>query len=377
MFEDWVPAEDAPIVERLQAAGAVLVGKTATSELAHSSFTRSPLWGVTRNPWNRSRTAGGSSGGSAAAVAARMVPLAEGSDAGGSVRIPASCCGVVGFKPSAGRVPVHAFASDFEPIFHFGPLSRTVADACLMFDVMQGPDDRDPLSVVPALDRLGEWQQSVDVTKLRIALSVDLGYYEVDTAVADNTVRAAAAFRELGAEVTTVDLGWDRSINDAWALNWSVLLATLFGDIEAAHRDRVDPELVKLIEEGRHHSAIELKHVDIVRSKQWAKLRDILRSHDLLVCPTVALPVPPAEGLEDSDFESDSPDGKFRGFEMTSPFSLVPQCPVISVPSGVSPDGMPTGMQLVGRRFADAELLYAAAAYERTHPWYDSLSLPP
>src|SRR5207237_2741200 len=161
--------------------------------------------GVTRNPWDVERTPGGSSGGSAAAVAARMVPLAEGSDAGGSIRIPASCCGVVGFKPSAGRVPVHAFGSDFEAIFQFGPIARAVADARLMFGVMQGPDDRDPLSIVPALER-DELSGVADMRALRVAVSVDLGYYEVDASVTQNTNRAAAAFRALGADVAEVAL---------------------------------------------------------------------------------------------------------------------------------------------------------------------------
>ena len=367
MFKNWVPDVDPPIVERLRAAGGVLVGKTTTSELAHSSFTRSPLWGVTRNPHNHERTPGGSSGGSAAAVASNMVPLAEGSDAGGSVRIPASCCGIVGFKPSAGRVPMHAFDTDFESIFHFGPLARTVADAYLMFSVMQGPDDRDPLSIVPALNlpSPAEFLRRIDLHGTRVALSVDLGYYEVDPDVAENTICAASILRDLGADVTPVDLGWDRAINDAWTLNWSVLLATLYGELEAKQRAGVDPELSMLIERGRRHSAIELKSVDVVRTRYWAKLRDIFERHDVLMCPTVALPVPAAEGVEDSDFERDSADGHFGGFEMTSPFSLMPQCPAISVPSGLSSDGLPTGVQMIGRRFADLDLLRIAAAYER------------
>jgi amidase len=265
-------------------------------------------------------------------------------------------------------VPMHAFASDFEAIFTFGPMARTIADARLMFGVMQGPDDRDPRSVVPGLDQ-NALARSIDPSELRVAVSVDLGYYEVDGAVAENTQRAGAVFRKLGATVTDVALGWDRSLNDAWALNWAVLLATLYGELETQHRAHVDPELSKLIEQGRRASAIDLKTVDVVATRHWARLRDVLAEHDVLLCPTVALPVPPAVGVEDSDFEGNTPTGKLRGFEMTSPFSLMPQCPVVSLPSGVTTDGLPTGVQLVGRRFADAELLAIAEVYELASPW--------
>ena len=160
-FEHWVPDKSALLVERLQAAGAIMVGKTTTPEFAYSSFTDSPLWGVTRNPWNPERTPGGSSGGSGAAVASGCVPLAEGTDMGGSVRIPAAWCGLVGLKPSFGRIPLDFLPTQFDTIQHFGPLARTVDDARLFLSVAQGPDELDVMSLAPPIDRSGLLDSSV------------------------------------------------------------------------------------------------------------------------------------------------------------------------------------------------------------------------
>ena len=177
-YEDYIPEEDAAVVEKLVGAGAVMVGKTTTPEFAYSSFTESPLWGVTRNPWNLERTPGGSSGGSGAAVASGCVPLAEGSDMGGSVRIPASWSGIVGLKPSFGRIPLDFLPTQFDTIQHLGPLARTIDDARLFVAVAQGPDERDVLSLSPSLDLSKEIDPSAE--GLRLALDVDLGHYAID-----------------------------------------------------------------------------------------------------------------------------------------------------------------------------------------------------
>jgi Asp-tRNA(Asn)/Glu-tRNA(Gln) amidotransferase A subunit family amidase len=203
-------------------------------------------------------------------------------------------------------------------------------------------------------------------------LSVDLGYYEVHPKIGANTRAAIRTLEELGIGVEEVELGWDRTVNDAWAVNWSVGLATLFGDDIDRIGSLADPELVSLIEQGRAVSGIELKQVDVTRTWQWARLRKVFETFDFLVCPTLAVPVPPAEHTEDSDFGATTPEGRFAGFEMTSPFSLVPQCPVISVPSGFDDEGMPTGLQIVGHRFDDVGVLGLATAYERVRPWSES-----
>ena len=365
-YEHWVPDEDAPIVEALTQAGAILVGKTTTPEFAYSSFTESPLWGITRNPWNPALTPGGSSGGSGGAVATGCVALAEGSDMGGSVRIPAAFCGIVGLKPSFGRIPFTILPSQFDSLSHFGALARTVADAALFLKVTQGPDERDIQSLKPPL-RL-ELPPSSDTRGLKLALSLDLGFYAIDPEVAANTRAAAAALAEAGAEVAEIDLGWDRSIADGWYAHWGVYLATFFGDKLTEYRDRMDPEVVKLIEAGLAMSAVEFKKIEILRTEQWRKLSPILIGHDALLCPTMALPPPPVGGKE-SAYGTEDEQGRYRGLDMTSVFNFVSQCPALSVPSGTTKDGLPTALQIVGRRYDDETVLRIGAALEEARPW--------
>src|SRR5215813_2727205 len=203
-YEHWVPDEDAPIVEALTKAGGIMVGKTTTPEFAYSGFTESPLWGITRNPWNPDLTPGGSSGGSGVAVATGCVPLAEGSDMGGSVRIPASFCGLAGLKPSFGRIPFTILPSEFDQLSHFGPLARTIADASLFLQVTQGPDERDIQSLTEPQNFLAPFD--TDLRDLSIGLCLDFGkrvwHPEVEAAV-----RAAAdALAAAGARIEAVSL---------------------------------------------------------------------------------------------------------------------------------------------------------------------------
>ncbi len=365
-FEHWVPEADALIVRRLRAAGAIMVGKTTTPEFAYSSFTESPLWGVTRNPWDPSRTPGGSSGGSGAAVAAGCVPLAEGTDMGGSVRIPAALCGLVGLKPSLGRIPMDILPTVFDSISHFGPLARTVADAALFLAVTQGPDDCDIQSLAPALEVSVPPPGRVD--GLRLALSPDLGFYAVDPAVAANTRAAAAALAEAGAEVEDVDLAWTREMVDAWTAYWGVYLAAAFQDVLPAHRMRMDPKVVALMEAGQAMGAVAFKQLETLRTQQWLELARVFANYDALLCPTMARPAPPVE-MSDNDFTGEDAAGRYLGLDMTSLFNNVSQCPALSVPSGVTGDGLPTGLQIVGRRFADLTVLDIGAALERARPW--------
>ena len=206
VYENWIPEYDALIVERLLAAGAILVGKTTTPEFAYDSFTQSPLWGVTRNPWDLERTPGGSSGGAGAAVAAGCVPLAEGSDMGGSIRIPAALCGVVGLKPSLGRIPVDIVPTVFDTITHLGPLTRTVGDSALFMNLVAGSDERDILSLTESLEL--PIPPETDVEGTRIALSPDLGYYALDPSVEAAVNKAAHTLVGLGADIEQVELGW-------------------------------------------------------------------------------------------------------------------------------------------------------------------------
>lgn len=366
-YEHWVPGEDAPIVEALLKAGAILVGKTTTPEFAYSSFTESPLWGITRNPWNLERTPGGSSGGSGAAVASGCVPLAEGSDMGGSVRIPASFCGIAGLKPSFGRIPFTILPSQFDQFSHFGPLARTVDDVALFLKVTQGPDERDIQSLAPALDIPDTLPRSVE--GLRLALSIDLGFYNVDPQVEASTRAAAATLAAAGAVVEEVELGWGQELVSAWGAHWAVYLASFFGHKLPEWRDRMDPEVVRLMDRGLAMDAVSFKRLEFIRTRQWQLFHPILRRYDALLCPTMALPPPPV-GFRDGDFR-DTATGKYCGLDMTAVFNLISPCPALSVPSGMTDDGLPIGLQIIGRRFDDLTTLRIGAALEAERPWAD------
>ncbi len=358
-FENWVPDTDPVIVRRLLGAGAILVGKTTTPEFAYSGFTRSRLWGDTLNPWDNTRTTGGSSGGSGAAVASGCVALAEGTDMGGSVRIPASHCGIVGHKPSLGRIPMDILPTVFDNISHFGPLARTVDDAALFMSVAEGPDDADIQSqLAPAPIPMPVPR---DVSGLRVAMSDDLGFFAVDDDVVSNLHRTADRLRQAGATVEPVALDWGPEIITAWDAIWEVMLAAAFGDCLDTYRDKMDPDVVELIDAGLRRDAVSYRRLDDVRTRQWHELARVFAGYDALLCPTMAIPAPQAH-LRDADLSGRDTDGKHRGHDMTMPFNNVSQCPALSVPSGFTRDGLPTGAQIVGHRFDDPTVFRVGAA---------------
>lgn len=363
----WVPAEDAAVVAALRRAGAIVVATTTAPEFAFSAFTESPLWGVTRNPWDLARTPGGSSGGSAAAVAAGCVPLAEGTDMGGSVRIPAAWCGVVGLKPSLGRIPFTGYPWGFDLLAHHGPLARSVEDARLFLAATEGPDDRDPLS----LPRLGLPQDPLPSWPAgrRLALSVDLGCWAVDPEVEAAVRGAAAALESAGAQVEEVAVGCTPRDLEVWGRYWEVAFAAFYGDLLEGHREELDEEVVVLIEAGLGCSAAEAKRLDRERTLLWERLAVVLAEHEALVCPTMAGP-PPAAARADRlrAWQAPPPDGRCHDLAMTIPFNLAAPCPALSVPCGWHADGLPIGIQLVGRRFADEAVLGLGAALERLLP---------
>jgi Asp-tRNA(Asn)/Glu-tRNA(Gln) amidotransferase A subunit family amidase len=367
-FKDFRPDQTAPTVERLLDAGAVMHCRTTTPEFAHSGNTKSPLWGITRNPWNLDYSAGGSSGGAGAALAAGMTTLADGTDGGGSIRIPASANGVVGYKPPFGRNPLDR-EHPGETVLHYGPLARTVADVALMQNVMSGPHPADLYSLRDRVELPAEFE---DLRGWRIALSMDLGYYAVSETVRENTRKAAEAFTELGCTVDEVDLGWDESVLEAWLTNWEGLFWALMNDMFSRWRFALDPFVVKILERGSHRTVPEFYGVQRTRYEMYQKLGAILEDHDILICPTLAVPSVKAEHDNDEpDFEIDGkPVYPYVGWILTYPFNLVSQCPVASVPSGFCPEtGVPTGLQIVAKTFDDLSVFRAAAAFEQARPW--------
>ena len=366
IFRDRVTEHDSVIVERLLAAGAIIVGKTCTPEFGYSGFTRSALWGESRNPWNLAHTPGGSSGGSAAAVAAGCVPLAEGSDGGGSVRDPAACCGITGLKPSYGRIPFDLFPTQFSTVFHFGPLARTVADAALFLDVTNGPDDRDIQSQAPKLDV--PVPPPCDVAGLELALNIDLGLFYVDPEVEAGVRAAAAALRAAGAAVREVDLAFDRAAIEACEADLGALAATLQGDLLAQGRDLMTDRAAAIIERGGRYRGVDLKRFEVERTKVWRTLAPVLAEHHALLCPSQAGPAPRNDQAE-ADFDWVDTDGRYHGHFMSQYFSFVSQVPAMAVPVGFTTAGLPTSVQIVGRRYDDNMVLRIAAALERLNSW--------
>lgn len=356
---------DAIVVERLKKAGAIVIGKTTTAELAYSSFTRTPRYGVTRNPWDPSKTSGGSSGGAAVSVAIGLVPLAEGTDMGGSVRIPAAACGVVGFKPSLGRIPMDILPGALETISHFGAIARCVGDAALFVAATSGVDPADMFSDRPRFE-MGKTAQA-DPHELRVALCIDLGYFAVDPEVEAALRQTAKTFARAGADINEIELPWSRAVFDQWAVRWNCLLA-MYPDTQTdAQKGQMDPFLVSFIEEGRRTSAMSLLEVDVLRKQMNADLASVFGVHDVLICPTLAIPAPSAD-LTDADFEKTGSHGKLQAFDMAHPFNMVPSCPALSLPIGLTKAGLPMAVQIVGRPFQDEATLAVGRALEALIP---------
>jgi aspartyl-tRNA(Asn)/glutamyl-tRNA(Gln) amidotransferase subunit A len=369
VFEGVVADRTIPAVQRLFDAGAIMHIRTTTPEFAHAGHCHSPLYGVTRNPWDTDFSSGGSSGGSAVAVATGMTTLAEGDDGGGSLRIPASACGTVGYKPAYGRVPGLLLDTMFESIVHIGPITRSVGDAALMLNVMSGqhPDDITSLRdrvVIPTATSGG-------MQGLRVAFSSDLGFVEVDHEVALNTAEAVRKMQAAGAVVEQIDLDWNESAYDAWVTHWEGLFATIAGHHIPQWQYKMDPFVRSLIHRGFGHSAVRVKQTEMVRSAMWQKLSTVFERFDVLVCPTLAVPALKAEHKnDDAGFTiNGKPVDAYLAWALTYPFNLLSQCPAISVPSGMSPQGLPTGLQIVGRPFDDLTVFKAAAAFEQVAPW--------
>lgn len=380
LFSEYVPDADAVFVDRLQQAGAIVIGKTNTPEFGLGCTTDNLVAGPTGSPFAPDRVSGGSSGGAGAALGDGLVPLAQGSDTGGSVRIPASFCGVYGLKPSFGRIPranrPDAFA-DHTPFSHHGPMARRVEDAALMLDVMAGPHPRDPFSL-PATD--GTFRQATDrgIDGMHIAVSPGFGIYPVASEVRETITEAADTFAAAGAAVDRVDPPIDPTNSEVLEafytfakVHWEALLdglETEYGlDPRGEDRERLRPITVETILEADDVSTREYKQADQIRTQVFDGLQDIFRQYDLLVSATTAvLPFP--HGDFPSEVAGESIES-LRGWVLTQPYNFSGH-PAASIPAGFV-DGLPVGLQIGGRRHADADVLAASAAFERHAPWHD------
>ena len=352
---------DAPATARLREAGAVILGKTATPEFGCKAETNSPLTGITRNPWNPAKTPGGSSGGTAAAVAAGMGPISVGTDGAGSVRIPAAFCGNFGLKPSFGRVPAHPL-SPMGTVAHLGPHAMSVADAALMMNVLKRPDARDWTSLPydPSDYTIG---LDDGIRGLRVAFSPTLGYAKVNAEVAAAVAAAVAQLQALGAHIEAVDPGIDDPLEITVGL-WFAGAHAIWSGLSPAQQALTDPDFRTEAELGAAYSALDLARLTLRRGALGSHLRQFMQRWDLLVTPAVAVPAFDARPAGQAVM---TPEAMLGWTPFSYPFNLSQQ-PACTIPCGLTRDGLPIGLQLVGPMFGDALVLRAARAYESVRP---------
>lgn len=369
LHKDRVDQRSAPVVERLVDAGAIPHMKTTVPEFCILGATHSRLYGVTRNPWNPAFGPGGSSGGSGVVLATGGATLATGSDIGGSIRIPASACGVVGYKAPYGRNPAPR-GSNLDTYGHYGVMARTVADVAIMQNVVSG---RHPEDIATVAETVVVPTAAPDGLKgRRIAYSMDLGAYEVDEGVRAATLDALSLLRDLGATLEEVDLGWTTDIIRAaekhFAHGWGNTMAANF----AADRALMTDYAVDYVEMALKATVADYHASKRTESMMYASFGPLMERFDAFVCPTLSVPsvaadfVPGRVPVVVNGTERMLTDDEWG---MTSPFNTLSRCPVLAVPSGFHPNGVPTGIQIVGRTFDDVSVFQIGLAFEAARPW--------
>lgn len=369
VYKDNVATESVPVAERVLRAGGIVHARTTTPEFSMPGFTHSRLWGITRNPWNLEYSSGGSSGGAGASLAAGSATLVTGSDIGGSIRGPASCNGVFGFRPPYGRVPSLP-PINFDHYFVSGPLARTVDDLALLQNVLAGPDRRDIVSLRPKLELPSKLE---DVAGLRVALSSDLGAYRVDREVVDSTRAAAGALSAAGATVEEVDL---RITPEETRLCIFIHFNSIFGGSVKKQldesREMLSDPAIDFIELGLK-SAARYSYLEglMMEADIYRRLSTVLDQYDVLVCPTTVIPALTAG----ESYRTHGPVAcgttleHWVDYYLTCPFSITARCPVIAAPAGIASTGVPIGVQIVGRTYDDVTVFRVAKMLERAHPW--------
>jgi amidase len=372
-FETFVPSVDSIVVERQRHAGAITLGKTNTPEFGAGSQTFNAVFGATRNPYDLSRTSGGSSGGAAAALASGMVALADGSDMGGSLRNPASFCNVVGLRPSVGRVPRWPAAEPFGTLSVAGPMARTVADAALLFSVLAGEDLRDPLSL-PGDGGVYRQPLDRDFRGCRVAFTDDLGGLPIDPAVRQVTRAAMPTLESLGCVVEQACPDFTGAAESFQALR-GLAFAAGYGETLARHRDLLKDTVVWNIERGQRQTGADVAAAALARAKLYHGMRSFLETHEFLVAPVSQVPPFPVE----QDYVRDiagHPMETYVDWMRSAFYVSLTGHPAISVPFGFTADGLPVGIQIVGRYRDDRGVLQLAHAVEQaTATWRKEPSL--
>ena len=369
LFEDHIPMEDAAVVERLKAAGAIVLGKTNTPEFAFGPNTVNAVFGATRNPWNLALSAGGSSGGSAAALATGMCPIAQGTDLGGSLRGPAALCGVVGFRTTPGLIPRYPEVLAWDSYSVEGPMARTIADAALMLSVMAGPADaRSPMSYSSDTKPYLAAVKQPSVKGSRIAWTPDLGgLVTVDPEIASACEGSASVFRKLGARVERASPDMS-DVPDIVALTRGFLMVARHADKVDRWRDQLQAGLVENTSQGLGMTSRDVARGELLRTQLWHRVRAFFETRDLWLTPTAAVPPFPIELPHAMEIGGKPAWKTLQRSYLTYAFSVL-GLPAISVPCGFTRDGLPIGLQIVGPPRHEASVLRAAAAFEAAQPW--------
>ncbi len=356
--------DDSPVTARLRKAGAVILGKTTTSEFGWSGVSHCPLTGITHNPWGAGLNAGASSAGAGAAAAAGFGPLHQGSDGAGSIRMPAHFCGVFGFKPTWGLIP-HLPVRNNDQVSHAGPLTCTVADAALFLNATAGADPFDHTSLMsPSVDYLADLER--DVSGLKIAFSSDLGHARVDLEIADPVASAARLFQSFGCHVEEVTPAWGVDGPELARFFWAVHESPLTGYLERWEA-KMDPGLVACIRAGGGYSAETYLAMRERKLAYVERIHRFMADWDLLLTPAASVAAFPAHRLQPEHWP-EHPWDWLCWSEFSYPFNLS-GLPAASVPCGLTPAGLPVGLQIVGKRAADQEVLRAAATFARARPF--------
>ena len=367
LYAEHVPAEDAEVVTRLKAAGAIVVGKTNTPEFATGANTVNKVFGATRNPWDLRLTAGGSTGGGAAAVAARMLPLAEGTDVGCSLRVPAAYCGVVGLRPTAGLVPNSAEPLPWDPTCVHGPIARSASDVGLMLDAMAGATASSPISFDPPwrgeLVRMIE--ETRDLRDLSIGYVADIAGLGVDAEVARVCRAAALGLGQVNASVTELPLDLAEGVDAYQVLRGGWMVAQYTDRLDRLHE--FGPNLAGNIESGLALTSRDLAVAERKRAEIWHRLRRFFNDYDLLLTPTVPVPPFPVEQNYPTEIGGRKLDNYTTWFAPAFIVSLV-ALPAASVPAGITSSGLPVGIQIIGPRCTEPRILACAKFIAELNP---------
>ncbi len=361
LFKDSIDDDTHPVVTRLTEAGAILHARSTVPEFSSAVFTRNRLQGTTYNPWNQEYSPGGSSGGSGASLAAGTSTLATGSDIAGSIRVPASLCGVVGLKPSYGRVPENDPFYALDSYCQNGPMARTVEDCALMFHIINGPHPHDPASLKPKLEVPRDFD---NIKGMRIACSFDLGFFNVENDVHKNTRDTCQALKELGAIVEEVDISWNESIAGAARAHLGFRMGRDLARHLDTSRQSMNNYSIEWAEIGLATDSGDYLDSIRVAGEMYRVIGELLDQYDALVCPTIATTGWPAEG------KADAFDLILKEC-MTWPFNMLGRCPVLSVPSGRAGNGVPTGIQIIGSTCDDLTVLQIGANLQSALQWHN------